>query len=158
MQANRPIIERVDSRGNDLPVSGETWRQSLGSPRSGRLWRAPAPRTDFPSVPPLLLCLLQQERGSKGGQRRRPEPGRPRPPGCVGSKVPAGFVLTLGVWQSAPRGQQGGRDGVQTMRAGWPGTRGPPDLGAADSRHRSWPRVGCGVPRSRRGRVWPQGP
>ena len=89
---------------------------------------APAACTDFPRAPPLLLCLLQQEWGACGDRGG----GEAEAPRCVGSEVPAGFVLTLRVWQSAPRGQ-GGRDGAQTMRADWPETQGLRDLGAADS-------------------------
>lgn len=43
------------------------------------------------------------------------------------------------------------RDGAQMMvKVGWPGTWGPPDLGATDSQRPSWPRAGPGAPRADR--------
>lgn len=54
-----------------------------------------------PALPPLVGV------GVQGGPEEASRARRLRPPGCVGSEVPAGSVLTLGVWQKGPSGSAG---------------------------------------------------
>lgn len=81
LQPNCPIMERVDSGGNELPVSGNTEAETGWSPIRGAVERHLHQAHDLPTYAAPISLTPSVGVGDKGGQRRGAERGRPRHPG-----------------------------------------------------------------------------